>query len=231
MWDDCDPLSDRSAVPSNHLSRVDSTSAPDNGHRALDVPALRGACAHYDGTSLDLALPARACSSWPSRVGSVWPLRVRTSRRAGLWCGTRHRPGTPCWTRPCNAARSDRARSRRTPCPGLPRDCGWTCSTKLAERSILRGEKDRILGIFPTTRWPAADSRHEGEIREGHWAAEAVGAAIQAVQTAVSAAVMTAAITVVGRLERRLTGLLKRMPPAQAGKAAVVAVGGDPLAP
>lgn len=36
---------------------------------------------------------------------------------------------------------------------------------------------------------------------------------------------------VVGRLERRLTGLLKRMPPAQAGKAAVVAVGGDPLAP
>lgn len=77
----------------------------------------------------------------------------------------------------------------------IAKDCGWTCSTKLAERSILRGEKDRILGIFPTTRWPAADSRHEGEIREGHWAAEAVGAAIQAVQTAVSAAVMTAAIT------------------------------------
>lgn len=55
--------------------------------------------------------------------------------------------------------------------------------------------RDPTLGIFPTTRWPAADSRHEGEIREGHWAAEAVGAAIQAVQTAVSAAVMTAAIT------------------------------------
>jgi len=119
----------------------------------------------------------------------------------------------------------------------------------LAEKGILRQEKGRVLGLFPTTRWPATDSRHEGEvrvglqnalvhgttpdprsaslaallsalnaahkviqsegpespdkravkrrakeIREGQWAADAVGAAIQAVQTAISAAVMTSVI-------------------------------------
>ncbi|MEK8227826.1 GPP34 family phosphoprotein [Oerskovia sp. M15] len=35
----------------------------------------------------------------------------------------------------------------------------------LAARGLLRREEGRILGIFPTTRWPAADSRHEGELR------------------------------------------------------------------
>ncbi|MHA7133404.1 GOLPH3/VPS74 family protein [Oerskovia turbata] len=35
----------------------------------------------------------------------------------------------------------------------------------LVARGLLRREEGRILGIFPTTRWPAADSRHEGELR------------------------------------------------------------------
>lgn len=35
----------------------------------------------------------------------------------------------------------------------------------LVGRGLLRREEGRILGIFPTTRWPAADSRHEGEVR------------------------------------------------------------------
>ncbi|MEQ4207155.1 GPP34 family phosphoprotein [Actinopolymorpha sp. B9G3] len=36
----------------------------------------------------------------------------------------------------------------------------------LADRGILRREEGRILGIFPTTRWPAEDSRHENALRE-----------------------------------------------------------------
>lgn len=36
---------------------------------------------------------------------------------------------------------------------------------ELVARGLLRREDGRILGIFPTTRWPAADSRHEGELR------------------------------------------------------------------
>ncbi|MBD8078972.1 GOLPH3/VPS74 family protein [Cellulosimicrobium arenosum] len=39
----------------------------------------------------------------------------------------------------------------------------------LAERGVLRREQGRILGIFPTTRWPAADSRHEDGLRTELW--------------------------------------------------------------
>lgn len=35
----------------------------------------------------------------------------------------------------------------------------------LADRGVLRREEGRVLGIFPTTRWPAADSRHEDAVR------------------------------------------------------------------
>lgn len=35
----------------------------------------------------------------------------------------------------------------------------------LAGRGILRQEKGKVLGLFPTTRWPAADSRHENDVR------------------------------------------------------------------
>ncbi|GAA5109692.1 GOLPH3/VPS74 family protein [Haloechinothrix salitolerans] len=38
--------------------------------------------------------------------------------------------------------------------------------TTLAERGILREEKGKVLGIFPTTRWPAQDSSHELALRE-----------------------------------------------------------------
>lgn len=38
--------------------------------------------------------------------------------------------------------------------------------TSLAERGILREEKGKVLGIFPTTRWPAQDSSHELALRE-----------------------------------------------------------------
>ncbi|WP_069388222.1 GOLPH3/VPS74 family protein, partial [Cellulosimicrobium cellulans] len=39
----------------------------------------------------------------------------------------------------------------------------------LADRGVLRREEGRVLGIFPTTRWPAADSRHEDAVRGDLW--------------------------------------------------------------
>ncbi|WP_435736867.1 GPP34 family phosphoprotein [Cellulosimicrobium sp. PMB13] len=39
----------------------------------------------------------------------------------------------------------------------------------LAGRGVLRRQPGRILGIFPTTRWPAADSRHEDAVRRLLW--------------------------------------------------------------
>lgn len=110
----------------------------------------------------------------------------------------------------------------------------------LAQRGVLREDKGQILGIFPTTRWPAQDSTHEAgiraaldqallhnatpkahigalisllaalevvpkvvsapdrralkrrakEISEGQWAATAVRQAVQAVNSAVTTAVV-----------------------------------------
>lgn len=41
--------------------------------------------------------------------------------------------------------------------------------SRLAARGILRTESGRVLGIFPTVRWPAADSRHEATVRAALW--------------------------------------------------------------
>jgi hypothetical protein len=37
---------------------------------------------------------------------------------------------------------------------------------RLVEGGVLRAEDDRILGIFPTHRWPSSDAAHESSVRE-----------------------------------------------------------------
>lgn len=119
---------------------------------------------------------------------------------------------------------------------------------RLSAAGILRAERGKVLGVFPTTRWPAADSAHEQlvcdrlrsvlvvgttpdprtaalaallsavdaphkvlaatgdevdkkavrkrakEIREGAWAADAVGKAIEAVQSAIMASIIATTV-------------------------------------
>ncbi|GAB2671190.1 GOLPH3/VPS74 family protein [Kribbella swartbergensis] len=36
---------------------------------------------------------------------------------------------------------------------------------RLAERGVLEADEGKVLGIFPVTRWPAKDARHEVELR------------------------------------------------------------------
>lgn len=36
---------------------------------------------------------------------------------------------------------------------------------RLVARGVLRREDHRVLGLFPSARWPAEDSRHEDEVR------------------------------------------------------------------
>lgn len=36
---------------------------------------------------------------------------------------------------------------------------------RLADRGILRREQSKVFGVFPRTRWPAADSQHEAGLR------------------------------------------------------------------
>ncbi|WP_136517398.1 MULTISPECIES: GOLPH3/VPS74 family protein [Cellulomonas] len=38
---------------------------------------------------------------------------------------------------------------------------------RLAARGVLRADEGRVLGIFPTTTWPAVDSAHEAQVRRG----------------------------------------------------------------
>lgn len=38
--------------------------------------------------------------------------------------------------------------------------------TRLAETGVLAEERGRVLGIFPTTRWPEADGSVEAEVRQ-----------------------------------------------------------------
>jgi Golgi phosphoprotein 3 (GPP34) len=38
---------------------------------------------------------------------------------------------------------------------------------RLVQGGVLRAEGDRVLGIFPTHRWPAADATHEVSVRTG----------------------------------------------------------------
>ncbi|MEU8224493.1 GPP34 family phosphoprotein [Kribbella sp. NPDC048915] len=36
---------------------------------------------------------------------------------------------------------------------------------RLADRGILQADQGKVLGLFPVTRWPARDARHEQEVR------------------------------------------------------------------
>lgn len=38
-------------------------------------------------------------------------------------------------------------------------------ATRLADRGILERKDDKLLGLFPRTRWPATDTTHEAEVR------------------------------------------------------------------
>lgn len=46
---------------------------------------------------------------------------------------------------------------------------------RLVDRGILRAEEDRVLGVFPTRVWPAADARHEAQLRSALWEVVVVG--------------------------------------------------------
>lgn len=63
--------------------------------------------------------------------------------------------------------------------------------TRLAEAGVLTEERGRVLGIFPTTRWPEADGRVEAEVRQR--VGDVLAGAEPDARTAVLIAVMYAA--------------------------------------
>ena len=51
---------------------------------------------------------------------------------------------------------------------------------RLVAGGVLRAEDDRILGIFPTHRWPSRDAAHESSVRAGLVTALREGATTEA---------------------------------------------------
>lgn len=65
------------------------------------------------------------------------------------------------------AACAERPRSASDLVARLGKEARLPILERLAGRGILRMEQGRVLGMFPSTRWPADDSRHELEVRQG----------------------------------------------------------------
>jgi hypothetical protein len=63
--------------------------------------------------------------------------------------------------------------------------------TRLAESGVLAEERGKILGVFPTTRWPEADPSVEANVRER--VSSALGGADPDARTAILIAIMHAA--------------------------------------
>jgi len=72
---------------------------------------------------------------------------------------------------------------------------------RLAWRGILRAERRRALGIFPTTTWPAADVTHGRRVRAALWDVVVVGRAPTDWE-----ACLVALLNSVGQVHRQLTG-------------------------
>lgn len=60
---------------------------------------------------------------------------------------------------------AERPRAARELVGLLGRGLRPVLSERLAGRGLVRRQDDRVLGLFPRTRWPAADVRYEASVR------------------------------------------------------------------
>ena len=51
--------------------------------------------------------------------------------------------------------------------PHLTKGLREALYSRLVDRGVVRAEEGRVLGVFPSHQWPAADSSHEDELRRG----------------------------------------------------------------
>lgn len=131
---------------------------------------------------VELALEHRIDLTGPTELGPDG--RPTTEGRVAV------RDGAPTGHRELDAALATVAEKARKPSElvePLSRGLKERLLEGLAERGVLRREQGRILGIFPTTRWPADDSAHEAALRERLAAVLLEGAAPDARTTALLA--------------------------------------------
>ena len=59
----------------------------------------------------------------------------------------------------------ERERSAQDLVVRLGKGLGETLCSRLAKRGVLERRDDKVLGLFPRTRWPARDCAHEEDVR------------------------------------------------------------------
>ena len=83
---------------------------------------------------------------------------------AKVWPVEGARPGDPVLTAAW-ATVGEKERSAQGLVEKLGKGLDETLCDRLAERGILERRDDKVLGLFPRTRWPARDSSHEDAVR------------------------------------------------------------------
>jgi hypothetical protein len=89
---------------------------------------------------------------------SVW-------RSAKVWPVEGARPGDPVLTAAWETVK-EKERSAQGLVERLGKGLDVALCNRLAERGILERRDDKVLGLFPRTRWPARDSSHEDAVRD-----------------------------------------------------------------
>jgi hypothetical protein len=93
--------------------------------------------------------------------GDQGPGQARAHHRPGPFAargrGSRRRPAGPGQAAGPQAVRRDQAARQEAAARALPAAGG---------RGVLRAERRRVLGIFPTRSWPAQDPSRKAEVRQ-----------------------------------------------------------------
>ena len=99
---------------------------------------------------------------------------------------------------------------------------------RLAEGGVLREKEGRVLGVFPTHRWPAQDASHEAAVRAALESALRHGAATD-FRTGALVSLLSALNAVADVVDPRAVGLSKRELNASARRIAEGDWGKPPL--
>lgn len=97
---------------------------------------------------------------------------VEVEEKRGIWhtpkvtvAGSASTPTDPLLAEAL-ATVAERPRSATGLVPRLGKGVRDELARRLESRGILEREERKVLGLFPSTRWPAADLAHERQVRE-----------------------------------------------------------------
>lgn len=128
----------------------------DDASGRLSVPAAAADAALGGANLLDLALMAKVGLSGEHDAGEPGRVVVRDPAPTG----------DAVLDAALRVIAAHQGRKPSTLIRPLGKDLRHALYARLASRGVLRAGQSRILGLFPSHRWPAQDSRHEADVRQ-----------------------------------------------------------------